>query len=247
MRQNNLLLISSSYVEDGDYLEHCWEVLENFYKAANGGHILFIPYANAYDWPGFAQECMPYFEKHDIKVKSILDYDVPRSALDDQNLAGIFMAGGNTFKLIKYLYEYELIEPLRQRVEEGLPYAGTSAGAVVACPGIYTTNDMPMVEPEAFDALNFVPFQINPHFVGGELIPDYHGETREQRIRQFHTGYKMPVVGLKEGGWLEVHEGSLELGGKDVAVLFEAGKDSETLAPGIVAKPMLSKSTDSSS
>jgi dipeptidase E len=233
--QHNLLLISSSYAGDADYLEHCWNALRNFYGAMDGKYVLFIPYANAYDWPGFAHECMPHFEAHGIKVKSILDYDNPQTALDDENLGGIFMAGGNTFKLLKYLYDYELIEPIRQRVNNGLPYAGVSAGAIVACPGIYTTNDMPMVEPASLTALNLIPFQVNPHFIPGELIHDHHGETREQRIRQFHTEHKTPAIGLRESSWLEVHNSSLELCGESPAELFKAGKKSETLVPGVIA------------
>lgn len=240
MAQHNLLLISSSYAGNGDYLDHCWDNLKNFYDTSGNKHVLFIPYANTYDWQGFAYECMPYFEKHGIKTKSILDYDQPRSALDDANLGGIFVAGGNTFKLLKYLHDYGLIVPIRQRINDGLPYAGASAGTVVTCPGIYTTNDMPMVEPKAFEAFNFIPFQINPHFVPGELITNHHGETREQRIQQFHTEHKMPVIGLREGSWLEIHDNSIELCGKDSAVLFEAGKTPEEIAPGIISSLSIS-------
>lgn len=241
MTQPNLLLVSSSYTGDGDYLDHCWNALNNFYSTKDDKHVLFIPYANAYDWQGFVCERLPYFGRHGIRAKSILDYDEPRAALDDKNLAGIFMAGGNTFKLLKYLYDYELINPVRQQVNEGLPYAGASAGAVVACPGIYTTNDMPMVDPKSLEALNLIPFQINPHFVPGELVANHHGETREQRIQQFHTEHKMPVIGLREGGWLEIHGSSLRLCGKDAAVLFEADREPEVIPLGLVTEPAASK------
>ena len=241
MIKNNLLLISSSCVGEGDYLAHCWDILKSFYGAAGNEHVLFIPYANAYDWRWFAGECMPYFEEHGIKVKSILDYDDPKTAVDDKNLAGVFMAGGNTFKLLKYLYDYELIAPIQQCVAKGLPYAGASAGAIMACPGIYTTNDMPMIEPKSFKALDLIPFQINPHFVSGELITNHHGETREQRIRQFHAEYKMPVIGLRENSWLEIHGNSILLGGTESGVLFEANEESTSLNPGKFSESITSK------
>ena len=241
MLTNNLLLISSSYAGQGDYLEHCWEALDHFYNLGDGKHILFIPYANAYDWQAFAREYVSYFENHDIKVRSILDYDNPHTALGDKNLAGIFMAGGNTFKLLKYLHKYELVEPIRRLIGGGLPYAGTSAGSVVACPGIYTTNDMPIVEPGTFKALNLVRFQINPHFMPGALIAEHHGETREQRIQQFHTNHTLPVIGLKEHSWLEIHGNVIELCGKDPAVLFEANKEPHFISPGIITGDVSAK------
>lgn len=233
MTQNNLLLISSSYAGEGSYMTHCWNALKNFYGDSGDKYVLFIPYANAYDWQRFADECIADFEKHNIKMKSILDYTDPRTALGDKNLAGVFVAGGNTFKLLKYLYDYTLIDAIKLLVNDGLPYAGASAGAVVACPGIYTTNDMPMVEPQSLKALGLIPFQINPHFVSGELVANHHGETREQRIRQFQTEHNIPVVGLRESGWLEIHGNSAELGGSEPGVLFAVGKEPVQIGPGL--------------
>ncbi len=54
---------------------------------------------------------------------------------------------------------------------------------LTGCPTIRTTNDMPIVDPQGFDALNLFPLQINPHFTNA--LPEGHkGETREQRIRE---------------------------------------------------------------
>jgi dipeptidase E len=233
----NLLLISSSYAGDGGYLEHCQDALKNFYSVPAAKHVLFVPYANAYNWRQCANESIAQFKKLGINAKSILDYPDPRAALDDPSLAGIFIAGGNTFKLLASLYDYDFVAPIQRAAKNGLPYAATSAGAVVACPGIYTTNDMPMVEPKTFAALNLVPFQINPHFVPGELIANHHGETREQRIRQFHTERATPVVGLRESSWLEIHSDSNVLGGEDGATLFEAGQEPQVLARGPITMP----------
>lgn len=121
-----------------------------------------------------------------------------------ENAEAIAVGGGNSFQLLKLIQENGLIDPIRNRVESGAPYVGWSAGSNVACPTIRTTNDMPIVEPPSFDALNLVPFQINPHFTN-KTIPNHGGESREQRLKEFLVANKeMEVMGIPEGTYIEV-------------------------------------------
>jgi dipeptidase E len=109
---------------------------------------------------------------------------------------------------------------------------GWSAGSNVACPTIRTTNDMPVVQPPTFDALNLVPFQINPHYTDG-VIPKHRGETRADRLKEFiEANPDMPVVGLREGSVLRVEGDLLELVGEKEARLFVKGRDVTEHAPG---------------
>lgn len=128
-----------------------------------------------------------------------------------------------------------MIEPVRRRVRDGARYVGWSAGANVACPSIKTTNDMPIVAPQSFAALELVPFQINPHYTEARL-PDHGGETRPERLMEFvQANPAVPVVALPEGTALLVEDGAVTLLGPTAATLFSSDDDPRSLEPGPLA------------
>jgi dipeptidase E len=151
----------------------------------------------------------------------------------------VFVGGGNTFRLLAELYRFGLLDALRERAAAGVPYLGVSAGTNVACPTIKTTNDMPITLPPSLDALGLVPFQVNPHyFTGGTWVKhadgafeEHHGETRDDRLREFHELNDTPVVGLWECGLLLAEDGRLSLLGA-AARLFRRGQEPVDFAPG---------------
>jgi dipeptidase E len=150
----------------------------------------------------------------------------------------LFVGGGNTFRLLHDLYRLGLLDVIRERVRDGMPYLGVSAGTNVACPTIKTTNDMPITWPPSPDALGLVPFQVNPHyFTGGTHVKredgyqEHYGETRDDRIREFHEMNDTPVVGLWEGGLLRVERGQVLLSGA-AARVFRKGQEFVDVGPG---------------
>lgn len=110
---------------------------------------------------------------------------------------------------------------LQERVSEGIPYMGSSAGTNIAGLTMQTTNDMPIVYPPSFKTLGLVPFNINPHYLDPEKNSRHKGETRETRIKEFHKLNTQPVVGLREGSWLEVKDNKIKLKGKLSARIFK--------------------------
>jgi dipeptidase E len=144
---------------------------------------------------------------------------------------------------LKSLYEAGVLDTIRRRVAEGMPYIGSSAGSNVAAPTIKTTNDMPIVQPPSFDALNLVWFQINPHFLDAEPNSTHMGETREQRLVQFLEENETPVAGLREGAMLRIEDNITLLKGSTGARIFRRGFEPVETSPGDQLDALLQPST----
>ena len=221
-----LLLISTSTVFGTRYLEHAFPDLREVLAGVE--RVLFIPHALK-DHAGYAAKARAAFEEIGFGLESLHEAKDPRQAVLEAE--AIFCGGGNTFRLLAGLYATDVLPLIRQRVAEGMPYTGASAGSNLACPTIRTTNDMPIVEPASFDALGLVSFQINPHYLDPAPGSTHMGETRETRIREFHEENQVPVVGLREGAILRVEGDSVELRGRAGARIFRRGQEPVEVTP----------------
>src|SRR5205085_3105661 len=175
----------------------------------------------------------------------------PKAAVEKAQ--AIYVGGGNTFRLLDQVQRMGIVETIRARVRAGMPYVGISAGTNLACRSIRTTNDMPISWPKSADALGFVPFQINPHYVPGafymrevEWYVRYGGETRDDRLREFHEENDVPILALREGAILRVEGERATLLGPGGARLFEKGKPSRDLAAGSDVSDLLGPRAGSS-
>ncbi len=233
----NLLLASTSKLYGQSYLEYLQDEIPVFFKHIK--QITFIPFArpSGLSFDQYTALARQGFESQGIEVVGIHKFANYTEALEKSE--AIFTGGGNTFLLLKTLYETGVLPQLKERIMAGMPYMGSSAGTNIAGLTIGTTNDMPIVYPPSFEALACVPFNINPHYL--DPIPDlpHMGETRETRIFEFHTQNPQPVVGLREGSWLHVTEGSIHLKGKPTARIFKAGEKPYELESGDISKHVL--------
>jgi dipeptidase E len=197
--------------------------------------LLFVPYALR-DHDAYLQSLMERGLNSGYELDGIHRLGDPVRAVEEAR--GIFIGGGNTFRLLNDLYRFGLLDAIRDRVRNGLPYLGVSAGTNVACPAIKTTNDMPIVQPPSLDALGLVPFQVNPHYYTGQTFVkgddgsfhEHFGETRDDRLREYHEMNDLPVVGLWEAGLLRCEDGRVELSG--AARLFRKGQPAVDVPPG---------------
>ena len=214
-----ILLVSNSTIHGRGYLDHVEPQIREFLGGIRT--VLFFPFA-LHDRDGYAAKAAARFAAMGYTTTSVHSMTDPREAIARTD--AIFIGGGNTFRLLKTLQDLDLIEPIRQRVHAGMPYIGSSAGSNVAGPTIRTTNDMPIVQPQSFNALDLVPFQLNPHFQDPDPNSTHMGETREERILQFHEENERPVLGLREGAWIIAEPGSVTLKGANGARIFRRGQ-----------------------
>lgn len=226
-QMKRILLISNSTLYGSGYLDHAETEIRSF--LGNVKRVLFVPFA-LHDKDGYTATAQKRFEKMGFELSSVHTASDPKQAVVDTG--AVFIGGGNTFRLLKALYDFDLLDPIRQRVEAGMPYIGSSAGSNVAGPTIKTTNDMPIVEPPSFNALGLVSFQINPHYLDADPNSKHMGETREERLLQFLEENDTPVAGLREGAMLRIENGETILRGSSGARIFRKGLDPVETLPG---------------
>jgi dipeptidase E len=222
MSKNRLLAFSSSRVGDSGYLETTVPVIQEF-LGNQPLTIAFIPFAAVgSDYAAYAALVKIGLAVLPYSIETVL----PHNAKDViENADVIMVGGGNTFKLLHDIYELKLLDIIRDKVNQGAPYIGWSAGSNILGPTIGTTNDMPVIEPKSFNALGLLPFQINPHYTNAKPA-GHHGETRDQRLEEFvQLNPGLPIIGLPEGTALKFENGKLQLIGRLPAVLFQSAED----------------------
>ncbi|WP_378183143.1 dipeptidase PepE [Aquimarina sp. SS2-1] len=218
----NCIIASTSTIHGSGPLEYLFDALKELF--ANSEEILFIPYAR----PGgisldeYTIGVNNIFKKIDKRILGIHMFSDITEAF--RNTQGIFTGGGNTFLLVDQLYRNKVLQPLKNAIELGTPYLGTSAGSNICGLTMQTTNDMPIVHPPSYKTLGIMPFNINAHYLDPDPNSTHKGETRETRIKEFHTINPQPVVGLREGSWLRIHQDDIVLEGSLSARIFEQNK-----------------------
>jgi dipeptidase E len=229
MSKRQLLLLSNTKNATQDHLEHATQAIVDM-LGTQTQTVLFIPYAQVLSsFTALTALMRQIFQNIGYQLHSIHEATDRLAAIADAK--AIFFGGGNTFNLLYHVRAYGLQEPIRARVSEGVPYIGSSAGANIACPTIKTTNDMPIIDPIGLEALNLIPFQINPHFTDAHPA-GHQGESRSERIREFIELHpETHVVGLREGSMLRIEGSSIKLLGESGARIFVKGKPAKDYFP----------------
>ena len=217
-----LLIASSSTIHGSGFLEYLSPTLTSFFEGVSS--LVFIPYArpSGISYDEYTLKVAHYFNTIGIDVTGIHEFESPIEAIEKAE--AIFTGGGNTFELVNQLYKQNLFSILSEVLNNGTPYLGTSAGSNICGISMMNTNDMPIVYPPSFLTLGIIPFNINAHYIEPVKGSKHMGETRETRIKEYHFFNQTPVLGLREGSWLEVVDESITLKGSLPGKWFEKDK-----------------------
>ena len=231
-----MLLASTSTIYGQKYLEYLIEDIKVLFSGCE--KIIFIPYArpSGITHHEYTEKVKKVFKPINL---NILDHTKDNIKEQLKICDGIFTGGGNTFLLLNKLYEFNLIKDLRDKINSGIPYLGTSAGTNVCGLSIGTTNDMPIIHVESFDSLGIIDLNINPHYIDQIDVSEHMGETRETRINEFHNLNNQLVVGLREGSLLKITDNDIILKGTKKAVIFKKGNELFEIETGFNLKNLI--------
>lgn len=228
-----MIVASTSTIHGSGYLEYLLPTLEVFFKDVK--NLLFIPYARpgGISYDEYTTIVAKAFNTIHINVSGLHEYKEPKAAIGEAE--AIYTGGGNTFELVNQLYKNDVLDTLKNTIENGTLYLGTSAGSNICGVSMMNTNDMPIVYPPSFTTMGLIPFNINAHYLDPIEGSTHMGETRETRIKEFHVFNATPVLGLREGSWLEVTGNKFFLRGNFTARLFQKDKKAVELSVGCLS------------
>src|SRR5215471_96442 len=103
-----LLLISSSTVYGRGYLDHTEEEIRDVLATVQ--RVLFIPFA-LFDCEAYAVKARERFRRIGYTLESAHATSHPRRLVKDAE--AIFIGGGNTFRLLKALYDHDMLPAIR--------------------------------------------------------------------------------------------------------------------------------------
>ena len=159
------VLLGSGGIGTEERRKLCMDEMSRVFEGVS--QVLFIPYASN-DHDSYLEGANRFTSSAPFDLVGIHDAEDELDAIKEAE--GIYVGGGNSFLLVRDLHEKGLVDAIRDKVSDGTPYVGISAGSNVACPTMMTTNDMPVVLPSSFHGFGIVPFQINPHYHPGSIL-----------------------------------------------------------------------------
>ena len=231
-----MLLASTSTIYGQKYLEYLHDEIKNLFSGCK--KILFVPYArpSGISHLEYTEKAKNVFKILNLEIIDYTNEDLRESL---EKCDGIFIGGGNTFLLLDKLYQYGLIDILKNKIDSGIPYLGTSAGTNICGITIGTTNDMPIVHVKSLEALGIIDFNINPHYLDPIDGFKHMGESRETRINEFHKFNDQFVIGLREGSYLQVEGDDIYLKGLKHAVIFKKENEKFEIESGFNLKNII--------
>jgi len=244
MTNLRMLLFSNGQSERNQpYYHYCHNWLQDFltHELPINPNILFISWAV---WGGHtADQMFSYGQEHwgqfGLKLSALHQQEDYLKAIE--NADAIIVGGGSIHMLVNDLEKTNLMGVIKEKIRQGCLYIGTSAGSIITGPSMHTASEPPLIHIPSHKTLGILPFQINSHYY--EVDSDYYhnGPTPSARIKNYLqlNPDPRPVACLRDGSFLQVHNGTITVRGVRNVTTFDLNLKKETFTPGTDLKSLL--------
>lgn len=182
------------------------------------GTVAYIPdatrtFADSPEYQPFRDTERQMLRDHGLELRELSIETTPPAEVDRilSEVDAVYVAGGETFDLLWLLRSTGVDEILTRHVRAGLPYIGTSAGAVVAGPSIEPVSllDAPTVAPDLRDysGLGFTAHVIIPHASG--TVPQFPIDVFAETVRRYGEDHQLLL--LRDGQALLIDDAGTHL------------------------------------
>jgi len=186
--------------------------------------LLYIPIAintDKHPYSGCLEWLLDVFRS--LGVKNIVmwteDDLKQKQEKDFEQFSGVYIGGGNTFKLLKELKEFGTFEILRKLLQKDIPIYGGSAGAI-----IFAKTIIPALSADE----NFVGLT---DFSAFNLVKNYdmwchYRDTYDEMIKDYTSKYNLEkIIAIPENAGLYVTDNNIEtVGPSDIFIFKQGGK-----------------------
>jgi dipeptidase E len=119
----------------------------------------------------------------------------------------IYLSGGNTAYLLQQSQRSGFSELIKELVEEGKVYIGTSAGSIIAGPKLpdYFSDEETGLENK--NGYGFVNFTIVPHWGSEDFKERYLGE----RLKIAYKKNQVPLLLLTDNQYVHVQDSQIKI------------------------------------
>ena len=160
------LLLCSSFADIADQLTDFFAIIH----AKSVQNVAFIEVASHVEsYKDYIEQAKKAFQQHGIAIE-IVDFSQSSDNMIHQLQRNdlIYISGGNTFYLLHMLNEKQLTKVIIDLIDNGKPYIGESAGAIILSKDIGYVKNIDDAEKAPnlanFKALDIIDFYPLPHF-----------------------------------------------------------------------------------
>lgn len=138
---------------------------------------------------------------------TITDKSQKQLAIDLSKFDYIYLSGGNTSYLLQQSQKSGFVSLIKELIQNGKIYIGTSAGSIIAGPRLPDYFSDEEMELENKNGYGFVNFTIVPHWGSEDFKERYLGD----RLKIVYKVDQVPLLLLTDTQYVHIQNGQLKI------------------------------------